>query len=143
MEKNDDERLQLICQALALQAGASHANVVEHSLCAWERLAAQLSPLIGEAGLCALYSRALRLAMPQHAFPLAAPANGPVAILLAALREHLAVIDMQAAARANAVLLDTFTGLLASLIGNALTIRLMNAAWNDTCQQKNTQEHKQ
>jgi len=141
MDKNDDERQQLIYRTLALQAGASHATVVEHGLRAWERLAAQLSPLIGETGLCALYARALRLAMPQYPFP--APTTGSIAVFLATLRENLASADTQTASEANAALLDTFTGLLASLIGNSLTVRQMHAAWNDTYQQKNTQEHKQ
>lgn len=142
MEPEDDRRQQLIKQALGAHAGAGHANVVERSLHRWAQLAGHLSPLIGDAGLCALYGRAQRLAALQHSLPSLNASASSVPLLLANLRESLNLAGPDDAGQANAALLDTFTMLLSTLIGEALTIRLMNAAWNDESQQKNRQEHK-
>src|SRR5450830_644912 len=50
MDKNDDKRHQLVSSVLAITAGASQAELVAQALQAWERLAAHLCPLVGDAG---------------------------------------------------------------------------------------------
>jgi hypothetical protein len=142
MEPEDDRRQQIIKQALEAHAGSGHADAVEQSLHKWAQLAGHLSPLIGDAGLCALYGRAQRLAALRHSMPSLNASASSVPLLLANLRESLNLAGPDDAGQANAALLDTFTMLLSTLIGEALTIRLMNAAWNDESQQKNKQEHK-
>ena len=146
MDIQDDHRRQLIDSALAVQAGTSQEISVEQALRKWEQLARHLSPLIGEAGFCALYGRALCLTRPQDCeTPAGAPSGamaGSLSQLLASLRETLDRAGPDDACNANTALLATFTRLLSALIGEALTIRLMNAAWHDEPQQKNAQEHK-
>ncbi|HEX8886138.1 MAG TPA: hypothetical protein VF797_16755 [Noviherbaspirillum sp.] len=146
MDIQDDHRRQLIDSALDIHAGASQVIATEKALQTWEQLARHLSPLIGEAGFCALYARALCLTRPQDCQPAAAASSaavaGSISQLLASLKKTLANAGPDNAGNANAALLATFTRLLSTLIGEALTIRLMNAAWHDEPQQKNAQEHK-
>lgn len=104
------------------------ADGTDRLLQPWQRFAFQLSPLIGDSGFCALYGRAARLASGR--FPWIAPGS-PVKTIdaaLAALRGQYAVAGADDAARANAVLLTTFTKLLTGLIGEALTMQLLDAA---------------
>ena len=146
MDIQNDHWRQLIDSALATHTGASQDIVVEQALQKWEQLARHLSPLIGEAGFCALYGRALRLARQQDCQPAAAASPGAsagsIGQLLTSLKQTLTAAGPDNAGNANAALLATFTGLLSTLIGEALTIRLMNAAWREEPQQKNAQEHK-
>jgi hypothetical protein len=146
MDIQDDHLRQLIDSALAIHAGASQDIVVEQALQKWEQLARHLSPLIGEAGFCALYGRALRLTSQRDCQPAAAASSGALAgsisQLLTSLKQTLTAAGPDNAGNANAALLATFTRLLSTLIGEAMTIRLMNAAWHEEPQQKNAQEHK-
>jgi hypothetical protein len=50
--------------------------------------------------------------------------------LLQALKDQLAAVGPGQAEEANTALLTTFTKLLSGLIGEALTVRLLNAAWS-------------
>ncbi len=137
MDKNDDKRQQLIADVLALQAGASNADTVARSLRTWELLAAHLSPLIGEAGFCALYGRTMRLVIAQYPWLTPALSSQPIDALLSTLKENLSSIDPASAGQATGALLDTFTRLLSGLIGEALTTRLLNTAWADVPEGKN------
>lgn len=93
----------------------------------WRRLASQLGPLIGDSGFCALFGRALRLARPAHDWPEPVSPCKSIDIQLAWLDEVLAAVEPAQAAVANAALLGRFTELLASLIGQALTKRILDA----------------
>ncbi|TFW15883.1 hypothetical protein E4L96_17395 [Massilia arenosa] len=127
MIKHDDRRLQLIRAALA--AGQAEAQADVRHLLPWQRLTIHLSPLIGETGFSALYGRAARLQSARHAWLTAPQASQSAEALLATLQGDLMMAPHGTAAEANAALLDTFTQLLAGLIGEALTIRLLVAAW--------------
>jgi hypothetical protein len=94
----------------------------------WLRLAEQLLPLIGESGFCALLGRAWRLAAVAEPGLGAGASLRSVAQLLESLNRILNEIGPEHAGRANAALLGTFTALLGSLIGEALTQQLLNAA---------------
>jgi len=93
----------------------------------WQTMAFQLSPLIGDSGFCALYGRAARLVAARLGQAVPTAPGKPLAALLAALRGHYAVVDAAAAALTNDALLTTFTKLLTSLIGEALTMQLLDA----------------
>ena len=137
MDKNDDTRQQLILQVLAPQSGMNGADGAALALRSWERLVAHLSPLIGEAGVCALYSRTVRLAIVRHPWLTPSQSTQPIATLLSNLKESLSSIDPATAVQANRDLLDSFTKLLSGLIGEALTTRLLNTAWADEPEGKN------
>jgi len=94
----------------------------------WHRIAQELSPLVGESGFCALFGRAVHVVGPEHAWLAQNPPSRSVAQLFASLEEGLAGIDAAHAAAANDALLRTFSELLAALIGERLTQRLLATA---------------
>jgi hypothetical protein len=128
MEKNDDKRQQLIRAALAPACAMG----------AWRRLAAHLCPLVGEAGFCALYGRAVRLSALGEAWQAAPLGVRSVEVLFATHEQNLAAAGPDLAGAANAALLETFTRLLSGLIGEALTARLLNTAWAERPDGKST-----
>jgi hypothetical protein len=141
MDKHDDKRQQLLLDMMTSKGGTSPPGVGE-LLEPWLRLARHLSPLIGESGFCALYGRTVRLVLPRFAWLPTNPSPKSIPGLVAVLQETLSSVDIAVATEANTALLHTFTKLLSALIGDALTIRLLNSAWNGEHEQKNAQEHK-
>ena len=108
----------------------------------WRRIAQQLSPLIGESGFCALFGRTIHVMGPQHSWlALQQPCRSPEQ-LFGLLEERMAQVDAARAMAANTLLLQTFTQLLATLIGEALTRRLFASATASADQPANVQEHK-
>lgn len=108
----------------------------------WRRLAEQLTPMIGESGFCALFGRALRLAGPAAAPLAGCTASRPLADLFLTLTKALNETGPAEAAAAHEALLATFTALLASLIGEALTKQLSHIALVSVGGQKHAQEQK-
>ncbi|HEX9173807.1 MAG TPA: hypothetical protein VF861_14215 [Telluria sp.] len=109
----------------------------------WLLLAEQLTPLVGEAGFSALYARTIRLVRPGFPWLSTSQSGAPVAQLLEILMGDYQRVEPDEAERAHAGLLETFTRLLSSLIGEALTIRLLDSAVTPGQEQKNAQEQKQ
>ena len=108
----------------------------------WLRLGEQLTPLIGESGFCALFGRALRLTNTRFEFLGRCDPSRPVEDLFASLTRTLNELGPEQAALANAALLDTFTTLLGTLIGEALTKQLLHVAITGADGQKHGQEQK-
>lgn len=108
----------------------------------WLHLSEQLTPLIGESGFCALFGRALRLSAVRFERFAACESGRRVPDLLASLTRILNEIGPEQAPAANAALLDTFTTLLGSLIGEALTKQLLHVAQESADGQKHGQEQK-
>ena len=94
----------------------------------WLRLCEQLTPLIGESGFCVLFGRALRLSTPRFGCLSACDSSRPVAGLFTSLTRILNEMGPEHAGAANRALLETFTTLLGSLIGDALTEQLLHVA---------------
>lgn len=98
----------------------------------WSALEAALVPIIGPRGVEALGQRSVRLVSPLHPW-LAADAPAGLALYgplrLASL---LAQRSPQEALAAGNAFLQTFDGLLASLIGPSLTDRLLQPVWDST-----------
>jgi hypothetical protein len=95
-----------------------------------EHFAGQLTPLIGELGVAAIYARSLHLA--QQKFHVLAPVpaqqdDGPIARAqhLIEHQESAVAIDLAVAMLTSAV------ELLASFIGEGLTTSLLRKAWPD------------
>lgn len=128
MLNNVEERQQLVRNALAHDhCGAD--QVVDRALWAWQRLACQLTPLIGDPGFSALYGRALRLTLPVHPLFSAIPAGESSTSLLTALKANLDTAEAGSAMDGIVALTDTFTGLLSAMIGEPLTIKVLQSAW--------------
>ena len=108
----------------------------------WRRLGEQLTPMIGESGFCALFGRALRLAGPAAAPLAGCTASRPLSELFLSLTNAFNASGPAEAAAAHDALLGTFTGLLTSLIGEALTKQLLHIALVGVGGQMHGQEQK-
>jgi len=93
-----------------------------------EKLAGSLSPIIGQVGAHALLSRSIHLAAAEHA-ALAGAARADPASEAVSLKGRLETLEPEEITATAVALFATFTGLLASLIGDTLTSRLLEDAW--------------
>ncbi len=101
---------------------ANHAT--EAVVRTWGEVADRLAPIIGEEGFLMLYKRSLHLTASM--FPWLGPAQTPPAD--APFADLQLRLERETPARAEAAsraLLATFTGLLNTLVGEALTTRLL------------------
>ncbi|WP_367847127.1 hypothetical protein [Rhodoferax sp. WC2427] len=118
---------------LTQRAGGSPdvSAMVEAVSRTWQFMAAQLEPVIGERGVGVLLDRALHLTGKN--FPWLVDPGPPQdhADRLTRLQARFASRDLQESAAAGCALLVTFTELLASLIGDSLTERLLASVWLD------------
>jgi hypothetical protein len=105
----------------ALAMGAEPAASHGLALRLWGRLQRQLAPVIGHQGVDALVDRSLQLTgiNPARLYVPDAPERQ---------RTSLEAL-LETTPEANAVLLETFTDLLATLIGASLTDRLLDPVW--------------
>lgn len=91
----------------------------------WRRISRQLVILIGEGGFSALFGRALRMLAPRFSWLSIDPSRRSIDALLDALERDMTLADAAEAAVANTELLRIFIKQLSTLIGEALTIRLL------------------
>jgi hypothetical protein len=126
METSDPLRHQIIKSFLALP----NERVADAAIHLWEQMATQIISIVGEDGFHSLYARSLFLS--QSTFPwLAASSLAPQAEhRFAGLKTSLEGQAPAQASEANSLLLITFTDILASLIGEQLTTRILRLAWN-------------
>jgi hypothetical protein len=139
MERDDKERQQTSADGRALpQAGSTVSR-----LRPWRRISGQLTTLIGESGLCALFGRALRTLAVRYDWLSVDATRKSIDGLLSALEHDLAGVEPAVADIAAAELLNTFTKQLSSLIGEALTARLLEQATaSEQIGPEDVQEHK-
>ena len=138
----DHVRQRVFQQVLAREAGsaADASAVAAAALRLYERVARQLVPLIGEAGVAAICDRGVHLAQRRvpGARPVRAaePDDGPFT------RAHLFIEHQDPALviEAAVALLTTVSELLASFIGDSLTTHLMREAWSDDFHAETTEE---
>lgn len=111
--------------------GSQPGTVVDATAVLWGRLLPELRLILGDGAFKPLYSRSLRLTSRNHAWLLldkATPVDGDVMAQLATLLRS----QPDAVARdASTALFVSFFELLASLIGDALTLRILSAAWGE------------
>ncbi|MDM5177407.1 hypothetical protein PO883_09415 [Massilia sp. DJPM01] len=137
METSDVMRQKLIDEVLAASPDGECAARAA-ALNAWERLMTHLTPLIGEAALCAMYARARHLTFPDSLPSPVLRELRSAALLLDQLGTQLGAMEPQAADAFHRAMLESYTRLLAGLIGEALTVRLMNTAWTERSGGKST-----
>ena len=120
-----------IRSTLARHAGgvADSCAVAEAALGAWQQVAERLDPVIGARGVAVLFARALHLTRKRFAWLVVAwdPADGGASHIL--LKACFAARGTEDAAQAACALLATFTELLATLVGESLTERLLGPVW--------------
>jgi hypothetical protein len=116
---------------LELRAGRvpNAATTAEATASTWRLVTEQLAPVIGARGLDVLFIRALH--QTSAAYPwleVVVEREGSVSPL-PSLMSCLAGQNPATAAEASITLLVTFTELLATLIGESLTSRLLGPVW--------------
>lgn len=113
-----------------VRSGASATQIAAAVTAAWRYAEQCLTPVIGRQGVAALYKRSLLLTGRSCA-GLAGLHEGVGAnsVDLTTLTSALAVQKSAEAAQAGGELLQTFYGLVASLIGPSLTHRLLRFMW--------------
>ena len=94
-----------------------------------EKLREPLCVLAGTAGYRSLLSRALVLARRRSPWLGGVKCGSDATLVFAA--EHPASFDSEEAARGGAILVAELLGLLSTLIGDALTLRLVRNVWPD------------
>jgi hypothetical protein len=119
--------------------------VPELTLRLWERLACELISIIGEGGFQSLYSRSIHrnaavfpwlgLRSQQNHSP--QPHDSRFADLAISLEGR----NSAEANEASIALLITFTDILAALIGERLTTRILHSAWGDNPIESAEKEH--
>ena len=116
-------------QDAGVHADSSAVGAAAVHLC--DRLRHQLVPLLGENGVSALYARSLHLTRPE--FPSLAIARDAEAAdpPFTQLRMCLGRQPPAVAIEAASAFIATFCGVLTSLIGDAMTRRLLRDAWPD------------
>jgi hypothetical protein len=93
----------------------------------WPQVVARLEPVIGVRGIDALFMRALHLT--SRSFPCVSGDVGHGTAAIDAINARLRREDASTAAAASYELLFAFTELLADLIGESLTDRLLAPVW--------------
>ena len=109
---------------------------------AYDDLARVSAPLIGQGGVNALTDRALHIARREYPWLVVtreeARTEEPISQALICLKRQEPAVATEAA---NAVF-ATFTGLLATFIGEPLTMRLLRKAWPDALSDASSEEPK-
>ncbi len=113
-------------------AQASASQIADAVLAIWQEVDDALTPIIGPRGVAALYYRSLHLSGEAHPWlvikhDIVQPAVNPTIFTSILARQ-----ESTAAAAAGSAFLHTFHDLLASLIGPALTERLLRAVWENS-----------
>jgi len=110
--------------------GAADASVVAEAVTStWTQMADLLTPVIGTRGVNVILRRSLHLMRIECPWLLTSEEHGDSAALLACLKARLAGRNPGDALRAGHGLLINFTELLATLIGESLTERLLGPVW--------------
>lgn len=118
-------RHQIIKRHLARQSGTKADGAIR----LWTPMAAKIISIVGEGGFNALYEKSLHQVQSQFTW---LRVNTPLQInehQFNYLHTSLSAQQPAHAHEASTVLLITFTDLLASLIGEQLTISILRSAW--------------
>lgn len=120
-----------IKRALRRQAGdAVEASAVATATVAmWLEAAIRLTPVIGGEGVDMLFHRALHMSAKSYPWLVVTTKKSGRTELLVALQAHLSDRDAALTLEAGGTLLVTFADLLANLIGESLTDRLLGPIW--------------
>ncbi|MHB1592283.1 MAG: hypothetical protein ACYCTW_12250 [Sulfuricella sp.] len=138
MDTSDLLRHQII---ISLTEGHTE-KVADAAINLWEPMATQIISIVGEGGFNSLYARSVFLT--QSSFPwLAASSLSPQNdCRFAELKTSLEGQTPAQASAASSLLLLTFTDILAALIGEQLTTRILRSAWGNDASDRAGKEFK-
>jgi hypothetical protein len=110
--------------------GANSARLADAAVTQWRAIDAALAPIIGGAGVAALYHRSLHLSLPAHPWLEHERSADIQQMDLPSLRAVLSARPPAEVSEASATLFRTFRDLLASLVGAPLAERLLGPLWS-------------
>jgi len=117
-------------------------DVADAAIHRWELLAAKIISIIGEGGFNALYTRSAFLARSTFSWLPANPLSTHTDARFADLKKSMEGQTPALASAADRLLLITLTDILASLIGEDLTTRILRSAWGNDAASVSGQESK-
>ena len=126
LETADLPRHLLIHSLVASQA----EKLADDSVNLWDLLATQLVLTIGEAGFGSIYARSVFICHASYPWLNGGALSPYGKHRFAELKSSLQGQRPEDASAANRLLLITFTDILASLIGESLTERIVRLAWS-------------
>ena len=127
METSDLPRQQIVKRHMALPT----EKVADAAINLWEQMATQITSIVGEDGFNSLYTRSVLLTLSTFPWLAAASLSPQTDHQFAELKISLEGQTPKQASAANSLLLITFTDILASLIGEDLTIHILRSAWGN------------
>lgn len=136
MKTSDLPRHQLIERLMAQHT----EKVADASIDLWEQMASQIISIIGEDGFNSLYARSVFLTQPAFPWLAAALLSPHSDHRFAELKKRLEGQTPSQARDANSLLLRTFTDILAALIGETLTARIVSSAWGNDASPSTSKE---
>lgn len=135
-------REDIIKQALAQRCGNSFqpGHTADATIAVLRLLHAELASVVGAQASAALIARAVHRTRTQVEWT-ASPVNGPSDTLLEALRDDLAARTSSECLFAGETLIFALVDHLVSLIGEPLTLRMLNSAWSTHAADQSSQEN--
>jgi hypothetical protein len=122
---------------------AQHTEkVADAAINLWEQMATQIISIVGEDGFSSLYVRSVFLAQPTFPWLASSSLSPQTDQRFAELKTSLEGQMPVQAREANSLLLLTFTGILAALIGEPLTARILRSAWGNDASYSTSKEFK-
>lgn len=103
--------------------------IADATLSTWHQMFALLAPVIGAKGAELLFRRSLYVTSITFRWLTIAGDHEDSTVLIASLKTCLASHETDAAAEASYTLMATFIELLATMIGESLTERLLRSVW--------------
>jgi hypothetical protein len=138
METRDPLRHQLIERLMAQHP----EKVADAAIDLWELMATQIISIVGEDGFNSLYARSVFLAQPTFPWLATNSPSPQTDQRFAELKKRLEGQTPSQAREANSLLLLTFTSILAALIGEPLTTRILRSAWGNDASYSTSKEFK-
>jgi hypothetical protein len=112
--------------------GESSERIAYRAVLAWRNLHVALSPIIGIGGVMALFKRSVSMTRTTHPWLASMPEEPELPGDFTALQTVLSQQASVEAAAGNRAVLETFLGILTSLIGGSLAERLLSSVWDDS-----------
>jgi len=125
MQTSDQLRHQIIKSLMAQHT----EKIADAAILLWEQMAGQIISIVGESGFNSLYARSLFITHSTYPWLASDSSTPPPEHRFAGLKKSLAGQTLAQASEANSLLLLNFTDILASLIGEQLTITILRSAW--------------
>lgn len=130
--ENQDSNQKVPALADRFEKGADAVQIADAMVAIWREISTALCPIIGQRGVAALYKRSVRLASRDHLWLNHVSEGTPATLDITTLKSVLAEQSAVAAAAGGDAVLNTFYELLAVLIGDSLTQRLLCSVWGNS-----------